>query len=125
MNRLLLILFLLLLGLYLGLMSLAEADEYPEPPLEWIMGWDVEEIPGYVSVYYDMNQDGEPDFVTAHISIGADIVDECPPPTRVGDSILLGHDCNGDPMVYAVEREIRAIRWANQRWLWAIGRTWE
>lgn len=128
MIRLALILSALLWALFFGLVSLAKAEEqYAEPPLEWIWGWKIEDVPGMVTIYYDMNQDGEPDFVTAHYQVSMGYVEECPPPTRVGSNVLLGHDCveGGDPMVYVVDREIRAIRWASDRWLWAIGRTWE
>ena len=129
MKRLLFIMFLLLTALYLGLMSLAEAEaeEYSEPPLEWLWGWKVEEVPGMVTIYWDANGDGRPEFVTAHHQVSVGNVDECPSPTRLEDQILLGHDCleGGAPMVYVVERQIRAVRWANDKWLWAIGRTWE
>ena len=37
-----------------------------EPPQEMILGWNVNEIPGNVTIYYDVNGDKKPDIVFAH-----------------------------------------------------------
>ena len=37
-----------------------------EPPISMMLGWNVNEIPGNVTVYYDVNGDRKPDVVFAH-----------------------------------------------------------
>lgn len=102
------------------------ASEFPEPPLEWVLNFQTEEIPGKAALYYDIDDDGWADLVTAHTLIKIMRVTECPHhATRIADEILIGSECDTrSPKVYVLERKIFAVRMVDEKWTMVIERTW-
>lgn len=95
--------------------ALSEA-EFPEPPWEWLVRFQIEEIPGKAALYYDIDGDGFPDLVTAHTIIDRVRTVKCKPPLKEDNSIVIGFDCRTTPKVYILERKIFAVRMVNEKW---------
>lgn len=54
------------LTLFLALALPTAADEIMEPPLSMMVGWEVNEVPANLSIYYDTDGDKEADIAFAH-----------------------------------------------------------
>ena len=60
---------LLILALVLPSAAFAEWSNKAgvvEPPISMMLGWNANEIPGNVTIYYDVNGDKKPDVIFAH-----------------------------------------------------------
>ncbi len=103
----------------------AQAAEFPEPPFEWFVKFEVNEIPGKATVYYDIDGDKVPDLVTAHEILKVFHVKQCKVPMRHEDYILVGSECGSvAPKVYFLARKIFAVRMIDERWAVVTERTW-
>lgn len=100
-------------------------EDYPEPPFEYLVAFDIEEIPGKATLYYDLDADGEADLVTAHDIIGVERPDRCPLTVKRAQDILIGTECNSRwPVVYFLKRAIIAVRWVDEKWSFVVKKTW-
>jgi len=97
---------------------------FPEPPFKWLVGFNTEEIPGKAGLYYDIDDDGRPELVTAHTIIKVERVAECKPPIKTQSEIWIGQECDThSPKVYVLDRRIFAVRMVDEKWAVVIERT--
>ena len=54
-----------------------EMPGFIEPPMEYMIGWNLNEVPGNATVYYDLNGDKVPEIVFAHPIIGVNNAPDC------------------------------------------------
>lgn len=54
-----------------------EMPGFVEPPMEYMIGWNVNEVPNNVTLYYDLNGDNIPELVFAHPIIAMNNAPTC------------------------------------------------
>ncbi len=112
MNYVQLIVFALLLMFFGSYALKASADEMPpEPPIQYMVNFEINEVPNNVSVYYDMNGDGVPDIAYAHPILKSAPAAECQPLKDEGDRVTLTWGISVLPHKYTISRMPTAFRW--------------
>ena len=54
-----------------------ERPGFVEPPMKYMIGWNVNEIPGNVTIYYDLDRDDIPEIVFAHPILATNHAPKC------------------------------------------------
>ena len=54
-----------------------EMPGFIEPPMKYMIGWNLNEVPGNATIYYDLNGDKRPELVFAHPIIAVNPAPDC------------------------------------------------
>lgn len=103
--------------------ALAKAEPMPEPPVEYIWDWVLEEFPMRVTVYYDLDKDGRPDLVYLHEYL-VDKINYCQPPARTATEIILPFDCESSPLNYRLQMPATTYWMPGNKPIHIIEKTW-
>lgn len=99
-------------------------SEVPEPPFEYLLYWQIEELPGKATLYFDIDGDESPDLVYAHQIIGVERIGTCKPPEKKNKAYWLSANCESRaPIVYLVSVEYIAHRYIDESWHF-VSKTW-
>ena len=91
--------------------------EFPEPPRDYLVGWNVEELPGKVGLYYDLDGDGKGDLITAHNIIKVERIPKCTRHEFYEKTVTVGFHCDSRmPLVYTINRRIEGVRMIDEKW---------
>ena len=128
MTRKLNIFMACLIGGFIALSAWLWVDEalgeVPEPPFSYLLYWNIEELPGKATLYYDVDLDEIPDLVYAHEIESVQRVDACGPPFKQNGQIWLTANCESrHPIVYLVNEKHMAHRSVDESWYF-VSKTW-
>ena len=88
-----------------------------EPPKEMVLGWNVNEIPSNVTVYYDVNGDKQPDIVFTHPILFVNIGVYCDAKRPVDDGYWMFSTCPADHAAdYFVTRQWTLYKFIGGGW---------
>ena len=88
-----------------------------EPPKEMILGWNVNEVPANVTVYYDVNGDKQPDVVFTHPILFVNIGVYCDAKRMVDKQYWMFTTCPADHAAdYFVTRQWTLYKFIGGGW---------
>ena len=88
-----------------------------EPPKEMTLGWNVNEVPSNVTVYYDVNGDKKPDVVFAHPILFVNIGVYCDVKRTVDEQYWMFSTCPADHAAdYFVTRQWALYKFIGGGW---------
>jgi len=100
-----------------GLVGWTNETGVIEPPKEMTLGWNVNEIPANVTVYYDVNGDKKPDVVFAHPILFVNIGVYCDVKRVVNDGYWMFSTCPADHAAdYFVARQWALYKFIGGAW---------
>ena len=88
-----------------------------EPGLEMMLGWNVNEIPSNITIYYDVNGDQKPDVVFAHPIMATNIGVQCDVERVENEAYWVFSTCPADHAAdYFIYRHWTLYKIIGERW---------
>tara|TARA_R110002167_G_scaffold313223_1_gene518910 strand:+ start:179 stop:658 length:480 start_codon:yes stop_codon:yes gene_type:complete len=88
-----------------------------EPPREMIVGWNVNEIPSNVTLYYDVDGDKRPDIAFAHPIMATDLGVNCEKESIQDESYWVFSTCPSDHAAdYLIYKQWVLYKFIGERW---------